>query len=199
MRRRSHSAVLVGLLLLLGLAMVVVGCFGGEDEAATNAQSLEVRSQSQTTTLSTVNLAMTVSPADAYSTFRSKDPFIQQALPPSTTGTTAGEPAPTSTVSSTTTTSAPPPSTTSTTSPSTTTTAFFLHLLQVLWAGTLDDAPAVTFQVDNNVYQNARIGDVISTSWGQIKVVDIEVETQIVTLLQGSETLVLLVGQVVFE
>lgn len=197
MRRRSHSSVLVGLLLLVGLAMVVVGCFGGGDEAATNAQSLQVRSQSQTTTLGTVGLAMTVSPADAFSTFRSKDPFIQQALPPSTTSTTSAEPAPTSTVSSTTTTSIPP--STTTTVPSTTTTAFFLHLLQVLWAGTLDDAPAVTFQVDNNLYQNARIGEVISTSWGQIKVVGIDVETQIVTLLHGSETLVLRVGQVVFE
>lgn len=196
MRSRSHSSILAGLLLLLGLGMVLAGCFGGSDTAE-NVQSLQVRPQSQTTTLSTVGLAMTVSPANAYSTFRSKDPFIQQAVPPSTTSTAPVEPAPTSTVSTTTTTTVVP--STTTTSPSTTTTAFFLHLLQVLWAGTVDGNPAVTFQVDNNVYQNARIGDVISTSWGQIKVVAIEVDTQIVTLLHGSETLVLLVGQVVFQ
>jgi hypothetical protein len=197
MRRRTDRSILVVVFLVLGFALLAAGCFGGGDDGVTTAVSLKVSPQSQTTTLSTAPMSAMVSPADAYSTFRSKDPFIQQALPPSTTATTSGETAPTSTVSSTTT-STTAPSTTST-SGSTTTTSFFIHLLQVLSVGTVDEAPAVTFQVDNSVYQNARVGDVISTSWGQVTVVAIDVESEVTTLRHGSETLVLVVGQIVHE
>jgi hypothetical protein len=60
-------------------------------------------------------------------------------------------------------------------------------------------AAAVTLQVDSSVYKDKRIGSVISTSWGQIKVLDVNVSSKVVTLLHGSETLNLIVGQAVYE
>jgi len=57
----------------------------------------------------------------------------------------------------------------------------------------------VTFQVDGTVYQNKRVGDVVSSNWGQIKVLEITPSSRIVTLLHGSETLVLSQGQVVYQ
>ena len=65
--------------------------------------------------------------------------------------------------------------------------------------GDVGGAPAVTFQVDGSVYKDKRVGDVVSTSWGQIKVLDLSSSSKIATLLHGSETLILSVGQVVYQ
>jgi hypothetical protein len=72
-------------------------------------------------------------------------------------------------------------------------------MLQVLTVGVVGDAPAVTFQVDNNVYQDQRIGDSVSTSWGDVKVVDINTDTKVVTLLHDGQTLTLAERQILFE
>jgi hypothetical protein len=69
----------------------------------------------------------------------------------------------------------------------------------VLAVGVVDGAPAVTFQVDSNVYQDQRIGDSVSTSWGEVKVVGIDTDAGVVTLLHNDETLNLMVGQILFE
>jgi len=39
----------------------------------------------------------------------------------------------------------------------------------------------------------------VSTSWGQIKVIDIDPDTQTVILLHGSETRVMQVGQAILK
>jgi hypothetical protein len=72
-------------------------------------------------------------------------------------------------------------------------------MLQVLAVGVVSDAPAVTFQVDNNVYQDQRIGDTVSTSWGDVQVVDINTDNQVVTILHDGQTLNMTVGQILFE
>ncbi|MBC7292735.1 MAG: hypothetical protein H5T84_01285 [Thermoleophilia bacterium] len=129
------------------------------------------------------------------STFRSKDPFIQQAVPPSTTTTTAAP-----TASTTTSTTVYVSSTTTTLSVSTTsTTAAHTHSLKILEIRSVSGQPAVTFKVDATVYKDKRVGDVVSTSWGQVKILDISTTSMTVTLLHGSETLTLLVGQEVYE
>ncbi len=170
----------------------------------------------------------TVSTDDELSTFRSKDPFIPQAQPvttleggvPTTQGGTPGTTSSGGSAGSTITTIPKPPVTSSTpsTSPSggtgttgaggttpteptstTSTTAPHIHTLRVLSIAQVGGSPAVTFQVDGSVYRERRIGDVVSTSWGQIKVVDINTSSKVVTLLQGSETLVLSQGQFIFQ
>ena len=158
----------------------------------------------------------------AYSTFRSKDPFIAQgqtgettgttepgetppttgpSQPPVTTPTTMARPTTTTRIPTTITTGGGGGSSTSTTAPTSTTstTAPHVHTLKVLGVSQVSGAAAVTLQVDSSVYKDKRIGSVISTSWGQIKVLDVNVSSKVVTLLHGSETLNLIVGQAVYE
>jgi hypothetical protein len=71
--------------------------------------------------------------------------------------------------------------------------------LKILSVATVSGAAVVTFKVDNTVYKDRHAGDVVSSTWGQIKVVDISVTSKVVTLLHGSETLTLAVGQQTYE
>ena len=64
---------------------------------------------------------------------------------------------------------------------------------------TLDGSPAVTFQVDNNVYEDQRVGDKVSTSWGDVTVVDINTDAKMVTLLHDGQTLTMAEHQILFE
>jgi hypothetical protein len=56
-------------------------------------------------------------------------------------------------------------------------------MLQILQVHDVSGTAAVTFQVDNNVYQDQHVGATVSTSWGDVKVVDINVAAKQVTLL----------------
>jgi len=150
---------------------------------------------------------------EALSTFKSKDPFIPQALPPTTTTTTLAATTTTTLIGTSTTsttsfsgstTTTAQGSTTTTTQATTTTTAPHgtnnqLHSLKILSISTVNGSPVVTFQVDSTVYSDLHKGDTVSTSFGQIKVLDINASSQTVTLLQGSETELLSVGQTVLK
>jgi hypothetical protein len=208
---RSH---VVGLVLFVGMGLFVAGCFGGGEETSTAPiETTSPQPSSGTTTTSTTEDASVIE-NDALSTFRSKDPFIQQALGGGTTATTGGgttsSTGPTgpgttvyrptsSTIPSTGTTKPGGSTTTTNVASTTTTTAPHLHTLKVLSVGQVSGAAAVTMQVDSSVYKDRRIGDVVSTSWGQIKVLDINTSSKVVTLLHGSETLNLVAGQAIYE
>jgi len=69
----------------------------------------------------------------------------------------------------------------------------------VLGVSQAGGAAVVTLQVDSSVYKDKHIGSVVSTSWGQIKILDINSASKVVTLMHGSETLNLVVGQAVYE
>lgn len=214
MKLQRHRHLLAAVILVGGSAVLLAGCAGLGGSASspstlrqalvsTTAQSLADASQQP----------IQAAPADAYSSFQSKDPFIQQqVVTPTTQKTTTSVVPPTTTSSSTTTsstttttpgggstTTSSTSTTTSTSSSTTSTTSFFSHMLQVLTVGVVGDAPAVTFQVDNNVYQDQRKGDSVSTSWGNVTVVDINTDTKIVTLLHDGQTLTLAEHQVLFE
>ena len=47
------------------------------------------------------------------------------------------------------------------------------HTLKILSVKEVGGAPACTFKVDSTIYKDQRVGDVVSTSWGQIQVVEI--------------------------
>ena len=207
--RRTLQSALVVILLVAGVGLLVVGCMGGggvttEPGAQTTLQPASTQSSNPTGSSIPDMLA------EALSTFKSKDPFVQQALPPSTTGTTTtttsspGGGATSTTFRLTTTTfrltTTTRQVTTSTTAhPTTTTTAAHKHMLKILSVGVVGGAPAVTLQVDNSVYKDKRVGDVMSTSWGQVKVLDLSTASKVATLLHGSETVVLTQGQQIFE
>jgi hypothetical protein len=208
MKLQIHRHLLTAVVLVGGSALLLAGCMGSGGAGATTSSLRQA--QVATTAQSVADASqefVVVAPADSYSSFQSKDPFVQQQVitvttqntsqtsvtPPasSTTTTTTAGGGSTTTTSST--------STTSTSSSTTSTTSFYTHMLQVLTVGVVDDAPAVTFQVDNNVYQNQRIGDSVSTSWGDVKVVGINTDTKVVTLLHDGQTLNLAEHQILFE
>lgn len=211
-KSRSHRRLAAGLLLLGGLCLLAIGCAAGP---AGHTESPDTgRSESGVSpTVAGLTQNPGISDAELLSTFKSKDPFIQQNVEVSTTTTTSGGSGGTTTTRvSPTTTYRPnittttryipwPPASTTTTKPpaTTTTTAPHLHTLKILSVGEVGGAPAVTFQVDSSVYKDRRVGDVVSSSWGQIKVLDLSTASKVATLLHGSETLVLSVGQVVYE
>jgi hypothetical protein len=207
-RPRLHRSVIVATLLVLGLGALIAGCMGAGEDADTTQGATIAQQSTSPSTASLSAAALNRVDGELLSTFKSKDPFIQQALPPTTTSTTSGGGVTTTTsgggsttTTHFTTTTYRPPSTTTTThvSTTTTTTAPHRHTLKILSVGVVDGAAAVTFQVDNSIYKDKNKGDVVSSSWGQIQVLDINTTSKVVTLLQGSETLVLTVGQVIYE
>lgn len=210
MKPKSYSSAVAAILVVLGLVSALVGCASGNDSATeTTLRPVTTEVVSGGAGSNTPSTASgTGLDADALSTFRSKDPFIQQAVTATTTVTTVP---PTNTTGFTTTTYRGTTSTyyrpttttshgvTTTTVKPTTTTVRHLHSLKILSIGTVSGSPAVTFQVDNSVYKDRRAGDVVSTSWGQVKVVDINTTSKVATLLHGSETLIMTVGQQTYE
>ena len=214
MRSTRYCLMFVIALVAVGLSLVAGGCFGGGDDEGTTESSAVVGPSGGGSVVSTTSPGgVAVDPNAELSTFRSKDPFIPQALPVTTAttkpttpgGSTGGTTATTRPVNPTTVTipggggGGTSSSTTTSSTSSTTTTAPHVHTLKVLAAAQVGSAAAVTFQVDGSVYKDRRVGDVVSTSWGQIKVLDINTSSKVVTLLQGSETLVLSVGQLVYQ
>lgn len=183
------STILSGLLAVVALLVVLEGCGGGGDTTTTTLPpqqgTVTTVAAEGTTTGSTIPVAI-----DELSTFQSKDPFHQQALPPTTATTAAGGSTTTTSGGSTTTTTGGSPATTQ---PSGVTTP--LHSLKVLSIDEVNGEPVVTFEVDGVIYEDRREGDVVSTSWGQIEVVEIDAANQTVVFLHGSETRTLAVGE----
>lgn len=201
MTRISYRPAVAVALVILAVALSVGACSGGGATTTTAfapvvtepaAGATVVTVAENTTTGSTVPAAI-----DELSTFKSKDPFRQQALPPTTRATTANTNATTATTGETGTTRTTTRTTvhysTTTTHPSSVTTP--LHSLKVLSIDQVNGEAVVTFQVDGTVYADKHEGAVVSTSWGQIEVVDIDAANQRVVFLHGSETRTLAVGE----
>lgn len=189
--KTARTFIICALLVSSLLLMVGAGgcMFGGDDEADTPTSAAGATSTSTPTqtTLTTIPVVL-----DELSTFESRDPFRQQALPPASNTSTTGGGGTTSTTGGGTT-STTTGGTTSTTKPSSVTTP--VHSLKVLSIDVVNGVPVVTFEVDGVVYEDKKEGDVVSTSWGQIEVVEIDPDDQVVVLLHGSELRTLAVGQ----
>lgn len=190
MKSAYLKSLVIIVLVIFGVAMAVAGC-GDSGSTATVSTSTTVLAATATTT-TTIQLASI--PLDELSTFESKDPFVQQALAPSTTTSGTGT---TTTTKPGTTSTTKKPGTTSTTVPTTVTTP--THVLKILSIDVINGTPVVTFQVDGTVYADKKVGDTVSTSWGQIKVLAIDPQAQTVTLLHGSEVRTLGVGQQILK
>jgi hypothetical protein len=203
---KPRQSVIVALLLVVGLSLLLVGCMGGGQSSTSTPSAAITRELAQLPVSSQTGTSVSGMNSEALSTFKSKDPFIQQALPPATTTTEApGSTSTTGSSGSTSTTYYGPTttyhgvSTTTTVHSTTTTTALHRHSLKILSVSVVGAAAAVTLQVDNTIYKDRRVGDVMSTSWGQVKVLDLSTASKVATLLHGSETLTLTVGMEVYE
>jgi hypothetical protein len=73
------------------------------------------------------------------------------------------------------------------------------HSISVLSITSSNGTAMVTLEVDGKTYSDQQVGDVISTSWGEIKVIAINVDAQTVTIVHGDQTLTLRAGQVVVK
>ena len=73
------------------------------------------------------------------------------------------------------------------------------HSISVLSITSSNGTAMVTLEVDGKTYSDQKVGDVISTSWGEIKVIAINVDAQTVTIVHGDQTLILRAGQVVVK
>jgi hypothetical protein len=201
---RPRHSVVVALLLTVGISLLVLGCMGGGQATVTTQSVGSTQALAQQTPSTQTSTTGRGNDAEALSTFKSKDPFIQQALPTTTTTTsvtpttpTTSSGGPSTTFFGTTTTFHG--GTTSTTAQATTTTAPHRHSIKVLSVAVVGGSAAVTLQVDNSVYKDKRVGDVMSTSWGQVKVLDLSTASKVATLLHSGETIVLAVGQQIYE
>lgn len=73
------------------------------------------------------------------------------------------------------------------------------HSITVLSISSQNGVAMATFEVDGKTYADKKVGDVFTTSWGEIEVLSINVGAQTVTILHGDQTLTLHAGQVVVK
>jgi len=73
------------------------------------------------------------------------------------------------------------------------------HSISVLSITSSNGTAMVTLEVDGKTYSDLTVGAVVSTSWGEIKVIAINVDAQTVTIVHGDQTLTLRAGQVVVK
>lgn len=73
------------------------------------------------------------------------------------------------------------------------------HTISVLSVTSSNGVALATIEVDGKTYPDKKVGVVISTSWGQIKILAIDVNGQTVTVMHGDQTVVLHAGQVVIK
>jgi hypothetical protein len=73
------------------------------------------------------------------------------------------------------------------------------HSITVLSVTSQNGTALVTLEVDGKTYSDLEQGEVISTSWGEIEIVAINVNAQTVTIRHGDQTLTLHAGQVIVK
>ena len=73
------------------------------------------------------------------------------------------------------------------------------HSITVLSVTSQNGTALVTIEVDGKTFSDLKQGDVISTSWGEIEIIAINVKAQTVTIRHGDQTLTLHAGQVIVK
>jgi hypothetical protein len=73
------------------------------------------------------------------------------------------------------------------------------HSISVLSVTSQNGTALVTIKVDGKTFSDLKQGDVIDTSWGEIKIVAISVDGQTVTIMHGDQTFTLHAGEVVVK
>lgn len=193
--RKSPNTRLIAVSLLGAICLILgaLGCGSVSSTTLMPSASTTVKPVPATTTTTEIVVL------DLLSTFEAKDPFIQQAVSTTKAGTSTTKAGTTSTTKAGTTTTGSGTTSTTGSGSSTSTTANGRHSMKALSISTTNGTSTATIEVDDVVYQNKRVGDVLSTGWGQVKITRIDVSAQSVTVLHGSETRVLYVGQEIIK
>lgn len=198
-QHRRASFLVIGTLILAACLLSVVGC-GETPRSSAPAVAVTATPVPATTTTTKVVVL------DFLSTFQAKDPFIPQVISTTNTSTPGSQGSGTTTASrpstsQSTTTPSGSQTTRSTTTPTShpTQTTSGSRYLKLLSISSVNGVAVCTFEVNRVVYQDKKVGEVVSTSWGQIKVLAINTQNQTVTLQHGSETRTLSVGQQIIK
>jgi hypothetical protein len=218
---RSWSAAA---LLVTAIAFSLLGCFGSGDEPTVTTMSVAANEQTIPVATTTTVVGEGSAPVtnEDLSTFKSKDPFIPQAVVTTTTikattttkpgtttttkaGTTTTTHATTTTTTHATTTTTPSTTTTTlatttTTHATTTTTAPYRRSMRLDSIDGSVGSPAVTITVEGVTRTNMRVGDPpVPTPWGEWKVVVINFTGEWATFLHGSESVTVRLKQTIYE
>ncbi len=73
------------------------------------------------------------------------------------------------------------------------------HSITVLSITESNGTAMVTLEIDGKTYSDLEVGDTVSTSWGEIKIIAINVDAQTVTIMHGDQTITLRAGQVIVK
>jgi hypothetical protein len=73
------------------------------------------------------------------------------------------------------------------------------HTISVLSVTSNNGVALATLEVDGKTYPDKKVGVIVTTSWGQVKILAIDVNGQTVTVMHGDQTVVLHAGQVVVK
>jgi len=73
------------------------------------------------------------------------------------------------------------------------------HSISVLSITSSNGAAMATFEIDGKTYADKKVGDVFSTSAGEIQVIAINGDAQTVTIVLGDQSLTLRAGQVIIK
>jgi hypothetical protein len=174
---KSMIAVILSMAAVM-VALVGIGCAGGGGDTGSTTLSVVPLPGGTGTLPSTGTTAAAAGTSNQLSTFNSKDPFIAQAKPVTTTTklTTTTLPKATTTTRSTTTT---------TRSTTTTTTAPHRLMVTAFYAG-----PTITFTLDGITFSHLTVGAVLTGLWGSVEIMAIQLAdalnpTNIVTFKRG--------------
>ena len=73
------------------------------------------------------------------------------------------------------------------------------HSITVLSITDSNGTAMVTLEIDGTTYSDKKVGDTFTTSWGEIKIIAINVDAQTVTIMHGDQTITLHAGQVIVK
>ena len=180
----------VAIALIVGAALALAVALARSDAPAASSAPAAAQTQAQGGVLGDTTAASAIDSADParqeplLDQFTAKDPFV-----PLTVATPA--PSPTSSPNPT-----PNPSLSARVKVNGTNNG---HTISVLSITGSNGTALATFEVDRKTYADKKVGDVFSTSAGEIKVIAINGDAQTVTIVLGDQTLTLRAGQVIIK
>jgi hypothetical protein len=182
--RRTLAYVAIALIVGAALALAVALASGGTTPSSTSSTAAPTRTSpallgETAATGSTSSDPLSADPAKEeplLDKFVSKDPFVPLTTASTVNPVTPAEPGVKAKVKGTN-----------------------GHTISILSISETNSTGLATIDVDGKTYSDKKVGAVFSTSWGEIKVIAINVSAQTVTLMHGDQTITLRAGQVVVK
>ena len=186
----------VAIALIVGAALALAVALARSDAPVASSAPAAAQTQAQGGVLGDTTAASAIDSADParqeplLDQFTPKDPFVPLTVATPAPNATSS-PNPTSSPSPT-----PNPSLSARVKVNGTNNG---HTISVLSITGSNGTALATFEVDRKTYADKKVGDVFSTSAGEIKVIAINMDAQTVTFVLGDQSLTLRAGQVIVK